>query len=126
MLDASFNGTGKVITQIGAGDDLASALALQPDGKIVAGGNCHNGTDYDFCLARYQGGPFEARNCSLDIDGDNQVLATTDILISARVALGMSGNTVLNGITFAPHATRTTWPAIRDYLVTQCGMSITP
>lgn len=119
---------GRVMTDIGAGDDDARAIVLQPDGKMVVAGVCYNanGTIRNFCLARYQGGPFEARNCALDIDGDNQVLATTDILISARVALGMSGNAVLNGITFAPHATRTTWPAIRDYLVTQCGMSITP
>lgn len=119
---------GRVITGIGAGSDEARAIVLQPDGKMVVAGRCYsaNGIIRNFCLARYQGGPFEARNCALDIDGDNQVLATTDILISARIALGMSGNTVLNGITFAPHATRTTWPAIRDYLVTQCGMSITP
>jgi len=125
-LDPSFNGSGKVITAIGSDHDAAFALALQPDGKIVAAGQCYNGGKYELCLARYEGGPFDARNCSMDIDGDNLVLATTDSLIHARIALGLTGNAVIGGITFASHATRTTWPAIRDYLVSQCGMSIVP
>ncbi len=125
-LDTSFNTTGKVITPIGSSTDVARALALQPDGKIVVAGSCSNGSNNDFCLARYQGGPFDARNCSMDIDGDNQTFATTDGLIAARVMLGLTGNAVIGGITFASHATRTTWPAIRNYLVSQCGMSIVP
>ena len=52
-LDLSFNGTGKVITMIGNGGDVARGVALQPDGKIVVAGYCINGTTYDFCLARY-------------------------------------------------------------------------
>jgi hypothetical protein len=76
--------------------------------------------------ASYQGGPNDARTCTLDIDGDNRVQATTDALIYTRISLGMSGPTVLTGITFASHATRSTWPAIRDYLVTQCGMAVAP
>jgi hypothetical protein len=38
----------------------------------------------------------------------------------------MTGPAVLNGITFAAHATRTNWSAIQNYLVSQCGMSIAP
>ena len=41
-----------------------------------------------------------------------------------RIALGLTGSAALNAIGFAPHATRTTWSAIRDHLVTQCGMSL--
>ena len=52
-LDTNFNGTGKVITAIGSGNDGAYSVALQPDGKIVVAGSCLNGTTYDFCLARY-------------------------------------------------------------------------
>jgi uncharacterized delta-60 repeat protein len=126
ILDMGFNANGKVITPIGSSDDYARAVALQADGRIVVAGGCSNGADTDFCLVRYEGGPFDARNCSLDIDGDNQVLATTDMLIGTRIALGMSGPSVLSGIAFASYATRTTWPAIRDYLVSQCGMSIVP
>jgi uncharacterized delta-60 repeat protein len=54
-LDASFNGTGKVTTAIGSGTDAAYALALQPDGKLVAVGNSDNGSDRDFSLVRYRG-----------------------------------------------------------------------
>ena len=124
--DISFGNAGVVITPIGTSQDHGRAVTLQPDGKIVVAGSCDVGSRTDFCLARYQGGPFEARNCTMDIDGDNQVLATTDSLIHTRIALGISGSAVLSGITFAPHASRTTWPAIRDYLVSQCGMSIVP
>ena len=56
-LDTSFGSTGKVITAIGSGNDVANSAALQPDGKIVVAGYCSNGTNADFCLARYDGGP---------------------------------------------------------------------
>ncbi|MBL8309481.1 MAG: hypothetical protein JNL19_03565 [Burkholderiales bacterium] len=125
-LDASFNSSGKVITPIGSTQDRAYALALQPDGKIVVAGYCDNAGSFDFCVARYDGGPFDAQNCKLDLDGDGVVLATTDMLIGARVALGLTGNAVIGGITFAPHASRQTWADIRTYLVTQCGLSIAP
>ncbi len=125
-LDTAFNGSGVVVTPVGSNGGLAHALALQPDGKLVAAGYCRNGTEDDFCLARYEGGPFGYQNCSLDIDGDNQVLAATDSLIHARIALGLTGNAVVNGISFPVNATRTTWPLIRNYLVSQCGMSLVP
>ena len=52
--DATFgSGFGTVITPIGSGTDVAYSLALQPDGMIVVAGTCSNGSDYDFCLARY-------------------------------------------------------------------------
>ena len=56
-LDTSFGSTGKVITAIGSSTDVANSAALQPDGKIVVAGYCSNGTNDDFCLARYDGGP---------------------------------------------------------------------
>ena len=79
-----------------------------------------------FCLARYEGGPFGAQNCSLDFDGDGRVTATTDVLIGTRIALGINSSAALNGINFPATATRNTWPLIRDYLVAQCGMSLVP
>ena len=54
------------------------------------------------------------------------MLGTTDVLISTRATLGMTGPAVINGISFASHATRKTWPDIRNYLVTQCGMTLVP
>ncbi|MRR16466.1 MAG: hypothetical protein EG826_08435 [Deltaproteobacteria bacterium] len=52
-LDTIFNGTGKVTTAVGTGDDLAFGLAIQPDGKIVAAGYSFNGLNNDFALTRY-------------------------------------------------------------------------
>jgi len=123
-LDTTWNGTGNVITPIGSGDDYANAVTLQPDGKLLLAGSCLNGANYDFCLARYDGGPFGYQNCKPDLDGDGSFLATTDVLIFARIALGITGPAAVNGLTFPPNATRNTWPLIRDYLVTQCGMSL--
>ena len=123
-LDTSFNATGRVSTAVGTGHDYVYSLALQTDGKIVVAGACQNGSRFDVCIARYEGGPFDSPNCKLDVDGDGLFVATKDALILARIALGISGDAVIGGITFAPHATRNTWPLIRDYLVTQCGMSL--
>ena len=123
-LDSTWNGTGKVVTAIGIDGDFARAMTLQPDGKVLLAGICSNGTNLDFCAARYDGGPFGYQNCKPDLDGDGLLTATIDGLINMRVMLGITGAAVVNGITFAPNATRNTWPLIRDYLVTQCGMSL--
>ncbi len=122
--DTSWGIRGKVITPVGIGNDFGYAIALQRDGKVLLAGSCSNGTNYDFCVARYDGGPFGYQNCRPDLDGDGAFLVTIDALIYTRIALGITGPVVVNGITFPPAATRNTWPLIRDYLVTQCGMSL--
>ena len=119
-------GAGKVITPAGNGSSFAYAALLQPDGKIVLAGNCFSGSTSDFCAVRYDGGSFSFQNCKPDLDGDGRFLATTDALIYTRIALGITGNAVVGGITFAANATRNTWSLIRDYLVTQCGLSLVP
>ncbi len=124
-LDTSFNETGRVFFESN-GPELAQAVALQPDGKTVIVGFCNNGTNTRFCAIRIDGGPFGYQNCRPDVDGDGALLASNDVLIYARVALGFTGAAVVNGVSFANHATRKTWPLIRDYLVTQCGMSLVP
>jgi uncharacterized delta-60 repeat protein len=52
-LDNSFGTGGIVNTPIGIGDDIAEAVAIQSDGKIVLAGTSYNGTDVDFAVARY-------------------------------------------------------------------------
>jgi uncharacterized delta-60 repeat protein len=104
----------------------AFALAMQADGKIVTAGTCDTQfvtASENFCVERRLGGPLPYRQCSLDIDGDGIVSATTDTLIATRVALGMTGPTVLAGINLAGKP-RSNWNDIRKFLVTQCGMSI--
>ena len=52
-LDETFDGDGKVMTNIGSSGDGAEAVAIQPDGKIVAAGyRFRNGLD-DSALIRY-------------------------------------------------------------------------
>jgi len=53
-LDASFSSGGEVTTPLGGIYDTANAVALQPDGKIVAAGSTQTGFGVDFFgLARY-------------------------------------------------------------------------
>jgi uncharacterized delta-60 repeat protein len=53
-LDSSFGSGGKVLTDFGSSSiDGARAVALQPDGRIVAAGTSRAGGSFDFALARY-------------------------------------------------------------------------
>src|SRR5436190_3479869 len=52
-LDTSFGSTGKVITRIGPGNDVAYAVAIQSDSKIVVAGHGAVGSSHDFALVRY-------------------------------------------------------------------------
>ena len=52
-LDSTFGTGGKVGTPIGSIDDEASALVVQPDGKLVAAGYSDRGGNTTFALARY-------------------------------------------------------------------------
>jgi uncharacterized delta-60 repeat protein len=54
-LDPGFGVGGKVTTDFGGGPDVARALAVQADGKLVAAGSPDNiGFGSDFALARYR------------------------------------------------------------------------
>lgn len=129
-LDATFGTGGKFITAISNGatpassNDYLAAMTLQPDGKLLLAGHCRSGTYDKFCVTRYDGGPFAAPACSLDIDGDTQVLASIDSLIHARIALGVRGDAVVAGINFPINAQRKTWAQIRGHLVSMCGMTL--
>ncbi len=50
-LDSSFGTGGKVTTDFGS-EDVAGAIAIQPDGKIVAVGDTGPSANKDFALAR--------------------------------------------------------------------------
>lgn len=51
-LDASFDGDGKLLLDLG-GDDVASAIALQSDGKLLFAGRRQAGDVASFVVARY-------------------------------------------------------------------------
>lgn len=61
-LDTTFNGSGKkVFGFVPNMDSWAGDVLIQPDGKIVALGGAHNGTDDDFALVRItSAGGFDA------------------------------------------------------------------
>ncbi|MCP4301469.1 MAG: hypothetical protein GY783_12850, partial [Gammaproteobacteria bacterium] len=71
-LDTTFDGDGKVITDVGVGNDFAFSVAIQADGKVIVSGYSNNGVDNDFAMVRYN------TDGSLDtsFDGDGKV--TTD------------------------------------------------
>jgi uncharacterized delta-60 repeat protein len=53
-LDASFNSTGKVLTDFGAGSyEYASAIVKQVDGKIIVAGSSNASGSDDFAVTRY-------------------------------------------------------------------------
>jgi subtilisin family serine protease len=60
--------------------------------------------------------------CRMDIDGDGQVLATTDGLILSRAMLGMTGSALTSAV--SPTANRTTATDIRNYLANVCGLAL--
>ncbi len=54
VLDQSFSGDGKQLTAIGTGKSIASAMALQADGKIVVVGNTSGTIGQDIAVVRYK------------------------------------------------------------------------
>lgn len=52
-LDTSFGIDGKVTTDFGTSRDIARAMAIQVDSRIVVGGVTSDGNNKDFALARY-------------------------------------------------------------------------
>ena len=71
-LDTSFDGDGRVTTDFWGSDDHIQALALQPDGKLVAAGYADYTSSYDFILARYNS------DGSLDTSFDSDGRLVTD------------------------------------------------
>lgn len=71
-LDNSFSFDGKQTTQIGAGNDVGNAIAIQA-GKIVVSGSAVVGGNNDFAVARYND------NGSLDTTFDTDGKATTAV-----------------------------------------------
>ncbi len=60
--------------------------------------------------------------CRMDIDGDGQILPTTDGLILMRVMLGLTGTAVSNAAMVG--SPRSTWAGIKAYLNDSCAMGL--
>ena len=70
FLDKTFNGDGRVLTNV-AGDDSGEAVAVQADGKIVEAGTSSGGTDV--ALVRYN------TDGSLDTSFGGDGIVVTDV-----------------------------------------------
>ncbi len=72
LIDTSFGVDGKVVTAIGGASDQAVKIALQADGKAVVVGRCDNGSNIDFCAARY----YPDGSLDLGFGTDGKVITT--------------------------------------------------
>ena len=97
-LDTTFDTDGIVTATVGVSFSCIYAIALQPDGKIVAAGSAYNGVNYDFALARYN------TNGSLDTAFDTDGVITTTVGSSNdkayAVVLQPDGRIVAAGYSF--------------------------
>jgi uncharacterized delta-60 repeat protein len=97
-LDPSFGADGKITNVLfGTLGDVALAITVQPDGKIVVAGKTDNGTGFDFALARYNS------NGSLDSSFGSGGKVTTDffgqgnVAVAEAVAIQHDGKIVVAG-----------------------------
>lgn len=94
-LDTTFGSAGKVTTAFPSGRGSANAVALQPDGKIVAAGTSGTAGSSNFTLARYN------PDGSLDPNFGANGIVTTDVLghddVATSLALLPDGHLVAAG-----------------------------
>jgi uncharacterized delta-60 repeat protein len=97
-LDGSFDGDGKVITDVAGGTDAGFSVAVQSDGKIVVAGESRppGPGRYDFAVARYN------QDGSLDsaFDGDGKVVTPISDGSSdypTKIAVATDGKIVVGG-----------------------------
>jgi uncharacterized delta-60 repeat protein len=99
-LDATFDGDGRVTTDFPSNDDIAFAVAIQSDGKIVAAGLSRGSHLFDFAVARYNS------DGSLDdtFGGDGRVTTDFegDLDIAADLAIQTDGKIVAAGYADTP------------------------
>jgi uncharacterized delta-60 repeat protein len=94
-LDPSFGSGGKVLTDFGGASDRASAVAIEPDGKIVAAGASGDGVSDDFALVRYNA------DGSLDLTFGRDGKVLTDLRgydTASAVAIQPDGRIVAAGL----------------------------
>jgi uncharacterized delta-60 repeat protein len=101
-LDTTFDNDGKVVTSTTGGDLKGSALAIQPDGKILVAGSYDNSVFRTFALVRYY------INGSLDTTfgfGGKVTTKIGDLEDEARsVAIQSDGKIVVAGYSWANFA----------------------
>ncbi|WP_407571992.1 hypothetical protein [Deinococcus altitudinis] len=107
VLDPRFGTGGKVITPVGAGssDDTATALQVQPDGKLIVAGYTikSDSTGYDFAVVRYTtGGALDTSFgkggkvvTPVGVGGSNDVANAVQVQPDGKIVLaGLAGRDV--------------------------------
>lgn len=109
-LDTSFDGDGIVISAIGSRSGLGP-VAVQPDGKIVAAGNFHDGAKNVFVVARYNadGSP----DTTFDTDGQTTVSVSPDNAYSRSIIVQANQKIVVFGTTLSPNSASGNFAALR-------------
>ena len=98
-LDTSFDTDGKLTTAIGTGNDDIRSIAVQSDGKILAAGSAHNGTDSDIALVRYNG--TGSLDTGFDTDGKLTSAVGSSDDFGRSVVVQTDGRILVAGYSFA-------------------------
>ena len=97
-LDTTFDSDGKVTTRIGTNNDVANAMAIQSDNKIVLAGYSYIGSNEDFSLARYNSDG--SLDTSFDTDGKVTTAIGSNADVIRSVAIQSDGKIVVVGHTY--------------------------
>ncbi len=96
-LDTTFDFDGKVITSIGSGSAIASAVTLQTNGKIIVVGHVYTSISIDFSVLRYNA------DGSLDTTFSDDGIVNTNInntSLAEDVKIQLDGKIVVVGSSF--------------------------
>lgn len=96
-LDTSFGSEGVVLAAFDVGPGKATAMALQPDGRIILAGTVSTGNDDDFAAARFM--PDGSLDASFAVGGQLVVPIGTQHDRASGVALLTDGRIVMGGTT---------------------------
>lgn len=111
VLDPTFGTGGRVTTDFG-GSDLATAVTVQPDGRIVVVGRSGNAFGISFAIARYQ--PNGALDAAFGTGGMILVRITpSSIDRASAVALQADGSILVAGDTFPGGGEPLHWAVVR-------------
>ena len=99
-------------------------ILLDDSGRVLLSGRSnYSSTVGTIDFGRLQNDSSAASGCSMDIDGDGKVLATTDGVLLARAMLGLKG-TALTANAIGAGATRTDAASIISFMVNRCNMRL--
>ncbi|MBM4074118.1 MAG: hypothetical protein FJ267_00555, partial [Planctomycetes bacterium] len=98
-MDSTFDFDGLRVSQSGISEDIASNIAVQPDGKIVVVGNARSPINLDFAVARYNadGTP----DLSFSQDGRLVTTVGASMDFATAVAIQNDGKILAAGTTFS-------------------------